>query len=37
MWEKWLIPGVIPFTIAEKDRVLLRVDSTPLHAQQKPA
>ncbi len=37
MREKWLIPGVIPFTIAEKDATLLRFEKTPLHAQTKPA
>ena len=33
MWEEWLIPGVIPFTVPQKDTALLRIDkkAQPLH------
>jgi pyruvate ferredoxin oxidoreductase beta subunit len=37
MWTEWLIPGVIPFTIAAKDQTLLRIDKKPLHAETKSA
>jgi len=33
MWTEWLIPGVIPFTIAAKDQTILKIDKKPLHEQ----
>jgi pyruvate ferredoxin oxidoreductase beta subunit len=33
MWTEWLIPGVIPFTVPQKDHALLRIDKRPLHAE----
>jgi hypothetical protein len=33
-WTEWLIPGVIPFTIAQKDTHILNIDKKkPLHAE----
>src|SRR5438874_915695 len=37
MWTEWLIPGVIPFTIAAKDQTILKVDRKPLHEEKKTA
>lgn len=36
MWTEWLVPGVIPFTIAQKDTKILNIEKSPLH-EQKPA
>jgi hypothetical protein len=33
MWTEWLIPGVIPFTIAAKDQTILKIDKKPIHEQ----
>jgi len=33
MWTEWLIPGVIPFTIAAKDQTILKIDKKPFHEQ----
>src|SRR6266705_2710984 len=33
MWTEWLIPGVIPFTVAAKDQTILKIDKKPLHEQ----
>jgi pyruvate ferredoxin oxidoreductase beta subunit len=33
MWTKWLIPGVIPFTIQPKDQTILKIEKKPLHEQ----
>jgi hypothetical protein len=34
MWTEWLIPGVIPFTIPQKDTKILNIDKKkPLHAE----
>jgi len=37
MWTEWLIPGVIPFTVAQKDQTLLRIEKKPLHEETKTA
>ncbi|HMG95507.1 MAG TPA: thiamine pyrophosphate-dependent enzyme, partial [Gemmatimonadaceae bacterium] len=33
MWTSWLIPGVIPFTVAAKDQTILKIDKKPIHEQ----
>jgi hypothetical protein len=34
MWTEWLIPGIIPFTIPQKDATLLNIDKRKaLHAE----
>ncbi|OLC10949.1 MAG: hypothetical protein AUH39_00645 [Chloroflexi bacterium 13_1_40CM_67_9] len=33
MWTDWLVPGVIPFTVAAKDQTILKIDKKALHEQ----